>query len=45
MSCSEGECDVVLVVRDGRSHRLVQGVPLVVSAYEVVKCHKRVALP
>ena len=40
-----GQCDVVLVDRDGRPHRLVQGVLLVVSAYEVVKCHKRIALP
>ena len=40
-----GQCDVVLVDRDGRPHRLVQGVPLVVSAYEVVKCRKRIALP
>ena len=31
MSCS-GQCDVALVDRDGRPHRLVQGVPLVVSA-------------
>ena len=40
-----GQCDVGLVDRDGLPHRLVQIVPLVVSAYEVVKCHKRVALP
>ena len=40
-----GQCDVVLVDRDGRPHRLVQGVPLVVSAYEVVKCRRRIALP
>jgi len=37
--------DVGLVDRDGLPHRLVQIVPLVVSAYEVVKCRKRVALP
>ena len=47
MSCSEnclrGQCDVVLVNRDG--HRLVQVVPLVVSAYEVVKCRKKIADP
>ncbi len=40
-----GQCDVFLVNRDGRPHRLVQGVPLVVSAYEVIKCRKRIALP
>jgi len=40
-----GQCDVVQVDRDGRPHQLVQGVPLVVSAYEVVKCRKRIALP
>ena len=38
-----GQCDVVLVNRDG--HRLVQVVPLVVSAYEVVKCRKKIADP
>ena len=38
-------CDVVLVDDDGRPHRLVQGVPLAVSVYEVVKCRKRIALP
>ena len=49
MSCSKnclrGQCDVVLVDRDGLPHRLVQIVQLVVSAYEVVKCRKMVALP
>ena len=38
-----GQCDVVLVDRDG--HRLVQVVPLVVSAYEIVKCRKKIAVP
>ena len=40
-----GQCDDVLVDIDGRPHRLVQVVPLVVRAYEVVKCRKRIALP
>ncbi len=39
-----GQCDVGLVDRDGLPHRLVQIVPLVVSAYEIVKCRKRIAL-
>ena len=39
------QCDVGLVDRDGLPHRLVQIVPLVVSAYEVVKCRKRRAVP
>ncbi len=39
-----GQCDVGLVERDGLLHRLVQIVPLVVSAYEVIKCRKRIAL-
>ena len=34
-----------LLDRDCLSHRFVQILPLVVSAYEVVKCSKRVALP
>ncbi len=38
------QCDVGLVDRDGLPHRLVQIVPLVVSAYEVIKCRKRIAL-
>ncbi len=42
---AEMRCDVVLVDRDCRRHRLVQVVPLIVSAYEVVKCCKRIALP
>ena len=37
-----GQCDVGLVDRDGVPHRLVQVEPVVVSAYEVVKCRKRV---
>ena len=37
-------CDVGLVDRDGLPHRLVQIVPLVVSADQVVKCRKRIAL-
>jgi hypothetical protein len=37
-----GQCDVGLVDRDGLPYRLVQ---IVQSAYEVVKCRKRVALP
>jgi len=40
-----GQCDDALVDSDGRPHRLVQVVPLVVRAYEVVKCRKRIALP
>ena len=39
-----GQCDVGLVDRDGLPHRLVQIVPLVVSAYEIVKCRKWIAL-
>ena len=39
---AEMRCDVVLVDRDGRPHRLVQVVPLIVSAYKVVKCCKRI---
>jgi hypothetical protein len=39
-----GQCDVVLVDRDGLPHQLVQVVPLIVCAYEVVKCRKRIAL-
>ncbi len=39
-----GQCDVGLVDRDGLSNRLVQIVPLVVSAYEIVKCRKWIAL-
>ena len=39
-----GLCDVGLVDRDGLPHRLVQVVPLVVSADKVVKCRKRIAL-
>ncbi len=31
-----GQCDVGLVDRDGLPHRLVQIVPLVVSAYEII---------
>ena len=40
-----GQCDVGLVDRDGLPHRLEQIVPLVVSAYEVVKCRKRIGRP
>ena len=39
-----GLCDIGLVDRDGLPHRLVQVVPLVVSADKVVKCRKRIAL-
>ena len=38
------QCDVVLVDRDGFPHRLVQLVPLIVSADEVVRHRERVAL-
>ena len=41
----KGQSDIGLVDRDGLPHRLVQIVPLVVSAYEVIKCRKRVAFP
>ena len=39
-----GQCDVVLVDRDGLPHRLVQLVPLIVSANEIVRCREEVAL-
>ena len=39
-----GQCDVVLVDSDGLPLRLVQLVPLLVSADEVVRCSERVAL-
>ena len=39
-----GQCDVVLVDGDGLPHRLVQLVPLIVSANEIVRCREKVAL-
>jgi hypothetical protein len=33
-----------MVDRDGLPHRLVHVEPLVLSAYEVVKCHKKIEL-
>ena len=38
-----GKCDVVLVDCDGLPHRLVQLVPLIVSADEIVRRRERVA--
>ena len=39
-----GQCNVGLVDRDGLPRRLVQIVPLIVSAYEIIKCRKGIAL-
>ena len=37
-----GQCDVVLVDRDGLPHRLVQLIPLIVSANEIIRCREEV---
>ena len=44
LTLGQGKCDVVLVDRDGLPHRLVQLVPLIVSADEVVRRRERVPL-